>query len=254
MSWKASAFVKEITENITQVEKLVLLILADYHHTKEQASWPSVRLLAEECLMTERSLYRIISRLEEKQFLIIETESGKKNRYVFVGLDTPDFKTGVLTRQPLTGTTHTPDTTPDPGGNAIRKEPVLEPENRLVLSPPSSEDVLPTKKPTDSRYTEFVEIISTGYKQKRWPFAWTARDGAQMKALLKSYPALDATKFKLWMKNYFRSEGVVKGDVPYAYLAKLPRYWNGPLNEFNKPSVKSETAATVEEVNRIYAD
>jgi hypothetical protein len=135
MSWKATAFAKEITENITQSEKLVLLVLADYHHTKHQAAWPSVPVLAKECLCTERTMYRLLGQLADKGFITIRSESGRRNEYIFPALDTPDIKTGVLTTQPLTRPltfeANTPDMTPDIGDSVIRKEPVIEQENRL---------------------------------------------------------------------------------------------------------------------------
>lgn len=148
MSWKASAFVKEITRNITQSEKLVLLVLADYHHTKHQAAWPSVSVLAEECLLTERGLYKILARLKRKGFLLIQGERGRRNEYVILGLDTPEQSSPLPLNEPLNRRLVTPERTPEPRGIAIRKEPVLEPVIQPVtsisakkFSPPRLEEV-----------------------------------------------------------------------------------------------------------------
>lgn len=227
---------------------LTLLALADWSNDEGQ-SWPSVETLAKKSRQSERNCRYSIRKLETDGYVSVLKRADDSSLY-------------RINLEKLTGAKISPlrGKTKQVGGqneaenvSQIAPYTSLEPSvsTTFNLSPPSSEDV---KKPSDPRYTEFIEIISKGYKQKKWPFAWTARDGAQLKALLKAYPALDAEKFRFWMKNYFRSEGVVKGDVPYAYLTKLPRYWAGPLNEFSKPMTKTDTAATVEEVNRIYAD
>jgi Helix-turn-helix domain len=129
MSWKATAFVKDLTTNLSCTEKLVLLVLADYHHTQKKAAWPSIPLLAKECLTTERNLYRILGRLEEKQFITRNVESGKLSEYRICGLDTPDILSGVPLTLPLTSEAPTPDNTPDITGIVIRKNGV-ERENR----------------------------------------------------------------------------------------------------------------------------
>lgn len=120
MSWKATAFVKEIVAGITVHEKMVLFVLADYHNTTHKVAWPSIPTLAKEALMEERSVYRILERLEEKGFLERIVRSGKANGYRFCVLDTPDSASGV----PLTGPLTPEAITPDPGDSAIRKERV----------------------------------------------------------------------------------------------------------------------------------
>lgn len=129
MSWKATAFVKEITSGITVAEKMVMFVLADYHNTTQKVAWPSVPVLAREALMTQRTVYRILESLEGKKLRRIVTP-GKPNSYQFIGLDTPDIKSLLAFS--------TPDTTPDKFDTAIRKEePVLEPVKSNPPNPPS---------------------------------------------------------------------------------------------------------------------
>lgn len=123
MSWKATAFVKEITTGITVAEKMVMFVLADYHNTTTKSAWPSIPVLAKESLMSERTVYRILDSLEGLRIrrLIVP---GKPNSYQFIGLDTPDIKSVLKMLTPDS----TPDTTTAKKGTAIRKEePVLEP-------------------------------------------------------------------------------------------------------------------------------
>jgi Helix-turn-helix domain len=100
MSWKATAFVKELRRNLTVTEKFVLLILADYHRTDDKRAWPSTETLAIDCLMEERSVRQILGRLVEKQFLrrTIGGGRGNCNAYQIVGLDVKkgEQKTGFV--------------------------------------------------------------------------------------------------------------------------------------------------------------
>lgn len=92
MSWKASGYVKELREDITVTEKFVLLVLAEYHNTEKKAAWPSVATLAADCLMTERGVQQILTRLTQKKFIIRSRSVGGRGNvsaYQIVGVDTP---------------------------------------------------------------------------------------------------------------------------------------------------------------------
>lgn len=71
MSWRATAFIKTIRENLTRSEKLVLLILADYHNDETGQCDPSLQRLATDCLSSKRNIIRILQSLERKGFLAI---------------------------------------------------------------------------------------------------------------------------------------------------------------------------------------
>ena len=88
MSWKATAFVKKLRD-VTRSEKLLLMVLADYHNNAKRAAWPSVKTLAEDCLMSERTVERMLARLEGR-FLLRCKGNGRGNvsAYQFIGLDT----------------------------------------------------------------------------------------------------------------------------------------------------------------------
>lgn len=131
MSWKATAYVKGLTENITQSEKFLLLILADYHNTAMRSAWPSVALLAEECLMHERTAIRTIRSLETKDFIRRKPGGGRGyvTGYLIGGID---YEKGGITPSFLQqkGDTKGGGKGGTKGGNsdtAIRKEQDLEP-------------------------------------------------------------------------------------------------------------------------------
>lgn len=149
VSWKATAFVKELREGLNVTEKFVLLMLAEYHRTDDKLSWPSVATLAADCLLEERSVKRILSRLEAGGFIMRVLGGGRGNMtaYKFIGLDIKkkgDIES-VIPQSPFAGETVTveainSDRNSDPTGSAIRKAPVLEPViyEQLCKSHPNS--------------------------------------------------------------------------------------------------------------------
>ncbi len=72
MSWRASGYVKELTTGLTKVEKLMMLILADYYSEEEEAAWPSLRRLAIECLMPIEGARRVRQSLADKGFITVK--------------------------------------------------------------------------------------------------------------------------------------------------------------------------------------
>ena len=97
MSWKASAYIKQLVvcpngERISRTEKLVALVLADSHQDKAQAkTFPAVKMIAEDSLMDPRVCRRILSSLERKG--VIERDRaanqgrGQLTFYRFPALD-----------------------------------------------------------------------------------------------------------------------------------------------------------------------
>lgn len=96
MSWRATAYVAELTADLTPAEKLVLMCLANRHHQDTGLCNPSVSRLAEESLTSERNLPRILARLRAKGFLRYDSEHGRgrTNVYEIVGVE------GVATGKP----------------------------------------------------------------------------------------------------------------------------------------------------------
>lgn len=99
MSWKASAWVKERNHTTTgrrfsHAEKLLLLVLADYHNPEWGYASPSLGRLADEALQSARHARRLLRDLVRDQVLVVEEHyrpdgSRSANRYYFSGLDAP---------------------------------------------------------------------------------------------------------------------------------------------------------------------
>ena len=103
MSWKATAYVKDLREGLSVTDKFVLLILAEYHNTEHKSTWPSIRTLADDCLMTERGVQQIMARLEANGFIKRTAGCGRGNvsGYQIGGVD---YKKG----EPQTTNVETP--------------------------------------------------------------------------------------------------------------------------------------------------
>lgn len=88
MSWRATAYVAELTDGLTPAEKLVLMCLANRHHQDTGKCNPSIPRLAEESLTSERNLYRLLSSLKDKGFVTFEGTRGRgrTNEYEIVGV------------------------------------------------------------------------------------------------------------------------------------------------------------------------
>lgn len=94
MSWKATYFVKTLTHHpngkpLTARQKLVLFVLADYHHDERGCAWVSVRKAAQEALTSPTWLVIILKTLEKHGTLTIERREGKSHLYRFPGLCKP---------------------------------------------------------------------------------------------------------------------------------------------------------------------
>jgi hypothetical protein len=96
MSWQASAYVKNLEAcadgaRMSRGQKLLALILADYHNTTHRAAWPSIPTLAREALTSHAQTKRDLDYLEEHG-IIRKVRPEKMGRgwvcaYEFLALD-----------------------------------------------------------------------------------------------------------------------------------------------------------------------
>lgn len=99
MSWKMAGKAKDIlcgrnSEPITTTEKLLMLVIADYHNEEDGFAWPSVATLAEKCLSSVRTIQASIKHLQECGLLRVEEIRGERSRYYLLE-DTPANSSGV---------------------------------------------------------------------------------------------------------------------------------------------------------------
>lgn len=221
-------------------DRLVLLSIANHCDRFGREAWPLQKTIALEAGVTPREVVRAIQALEALGELKVIKGAGKIGRHEYtLPLMSPAAQGDNLSLGKNYKVTNT--TVPGDIRSLANKE---EPSLTVPLSndPPSSDrdggksNKKPsnTKPKTDPRYTEFIAAVKAGYDRRGWAFAWNARDGKQLLELLKYKPVFSVTEFRLCLKHYFDSEGVVPGAMPYTYLMKLPQYWAGPLNRFGK--------------------
>ena len=131
MSWKATGWAKETRGHRSMGQKFLLLVLADYAEPERNQCWPTVSTLAEDCMMSKRTIIRLLNSLEEQGFI---TRLQKGNQFtpsvyrVNVGWGASD-KLSLAPPAGDTGDTSTPgeqvtnqeeQVTPDVGASDIR--------------------------------------------------------------------------------------------------------------------------------------
>ena len=145
MSWRASAYVKALTtmpatgERLRASQKLLLMILSDYHNDESNAAWPSLARLAEESLMSKRSAIRIIQECVDGGVLTVEPRWDARgghasNLYRFVALTPSD---------------NTSPGVPDPSDRA------LSPPSDRALSPKPLSNVTEQPEKIDPALSRF---------------------------------------------------------------------------------------------------
>lgn len=80
MSWKASAWAKSTRGHRNASQKLVLMVLADYHSEDRGYAWPSVETLASDCEIHRSSVHRHLHSLSEQGFISIIGGQGDRHR------------------------------------------------------------------------------------------------------------------------------------------------------------------------------
>lgn len=97
MSWKASAYVKGLAvapngQKLKRGEKLLLLVLADYHHAEKKYAWASTNTLARDALLARRYVQMLVESARSKGILCVEYRAHAEgdldtNRYRFHAID-----------------------------------------------------------------------------------------------------------------------------------------------------------------------
>jgi hypothetical protein len=87
-----------------------------------------------------------------------------------------------------------------------------------------------------SRHDRSHEIIMGWYQD--WAGVqcpWDGGEGKQLKAILQAWPDVTDEQFVRCLENLAKSDCIPKGDRPREWLGKLPKFINGPLDQFWKP-------------------
>jgi hypothetical protein len=255
MSVQAMSWVLDYS-NTTFGTRLVLLSIANHCDKFGTDAWPKLETIAQEAHLSLREVSYAIKNLVEMNEIEVEKGSGKigRNKYTILPLHAKFAGEKTVLPANFAGEIQSLPAKYDISTCKVEHRNKEEPS--LTVLKPCSPSSNPPKKEikTDTRYSEFIEAINQGYKTRHWDFGFSAADGKQLKELLKVRPNWTVRDFRVALKNYFLSEGSVPGSLPRNYLARLPNFSHGPLDRFQKLKQKPAGVATVEEVNRIYAD
>ncbi|HEY4357081.1 MAG TPA: hypothetical protein VGN16_15135 [Acidobacteriaceae bacterium] len=85
-----------------------------------------------------------------------------------------------------------------------------------------------------SRYVLFRSEVEAHAKQMRVLFVWDPAAAKQLNLLLDGAPDLTLAIFQTCLSNRARSPGVPHGEHPRAWLPKVLKYQQGPLNAFGR--------------------
>ena len=150
MSWEATAFVADLTENITRSEKMALLCLSNRHNVDEGYARPSIPNLARQALMSVSTCLRVLANLERKGFIRIDKRPGLTNHYYFVGLETTSVTMKRASRPATSAKTQDTRSISDPtrfisGGTTVTVESVStdDPKDRSERSEPKARTTMP---------------------------------------------------------------------------------------------------------------
>jgi len=200
MSWKASAWAKKVVhgsgegQQVTRSEKLLLLVLADYHDEERNYAWPSVATLAEDTLMSGRNVQLLLRTLQAKGLIIIEAQRlevgvSRPNRYHFPALTdrhTQVSPQGEIAASPLKSLLH-------PG-----VKQAFQGEGETGSSPWGEEPVSP--KPSISHHLNRQGEPSRNNKASR-----SEIDETFLSEMTQRFPEIDIkwelTRFRTWWEE-----------------------------------------------------
>lgn len=236
--WVSNKVFDHFAKQLNSTSFMLYLALCRLANNETQECFPSETYIADMIGVSDRTVRSAMKELIAIS-LVALSKKGRCNLYTLLSIP-ENFSGNFLhtgnseLQTPEKYCTNTGSQLPTNKTNNKTQE-----QDSFNLSPPSSErtstkESKPNKNNSDPRREKCIAILSNGYKHRGWPFAFNGKDGIQLDRLLKDRRNMTADDFKIWLKNYFASDGVVPGDMPYLYLNKLPRYWQGPLDRFGK--------------------
>lgn len=116
---------------------------------------------------------------------------------------------------------------------------------REKSSPRKTRRTPETDESVKSRHERIHQAIMDWYI--RWAgmeCPWGVGEGSQLKAMLDAWPKASDLQLLACLENIASSDCLPRGDRPQAWLSKLPKFVNGPLDEFWKPKAKGRGPCT----------
>jgi len=108
-----------------------------------------------------------------------------------------------------------------------------KPSARKARSAPNPSEV--SKGAAQTRHSRIHEMVMQAYlEQNGVECPWSGAEAAQLKRLLDSTPNWSDQQIAQCLMNLYASDGFPKGTPPKEFLTYLPKYLQGPLNQFKQ--------------------
>lgn len=163
MSWKASAYVKNLTTHgdgtrLSAREKLILFVLADSHNEELDCAWIGIKKAAVAALTSRSRFIELVNRLEARGTIQIERRQGNSSRYIFHNLPVQESdhhlsRNRTTTRPTATGRGGPIATGPKPLSNHQESKP-----KPTAASRPSSIPTVEKEENPAAQRKRFAEI------------------------------------------------------------------------------------------------
>ncbi|MCO7635616.1 helix-turn-helix domain-containing protein [Pseudomonas sp. S 311-6] len=196
---------------IKPAEKLILLALVEKTDSKG-GCFPSIRLLAEQCCVSERTVQRTLKRFEANGWLKIEARWRDKN----AGQTSNGYQLLIepSENKPTENASHSPDNL-SPSPRQIVRGGVTQ-----LCHPPGDIAVSPHELPTELSIEDVVPEQAVDNRRLRMPDRFNAKESADAAVLLHSI-ASDAAQLLLdEVAGAMRKPGTIK-TTPMRFLRAL---------------------------------
>lgn len=281
MSWKATAYVKELSRcpdgaPLSRLHKELLLVLSDYHRTDSRVMWPSQKTLASDCLAKVRQIQRELDYCCEHGILDRQqrkTGKGNITDYRFIDLDgrfsAKDDSRSSFAGTPKGDSGSSFEAPPKDGSQSSFEEnlPSAKDDQRTTgktpkddqrttvalrnkeeQEPVKTQPVCADRPEADPRHRPVRDAVTRLQKHELDDVTWDGAAAKRLSELLASKPSLSAEKLVLCVVHRWLSPDRNPAEHPRKWLPSLCEYQAGPVNRFG-----DLVRYQVEEVDRLLA-
>lgn len=107
--------------------------------------------------------------------------------------------------------------------------------------------------PLDSRHIRLKTMVQNAWSSHNGGLQcpWDGSEGKQAQAILKATPQWHDSQFAQCLANMYATTGFPAGTRPREFLPRLPKYLNGPLNEYNREQGNGQVSKADKRSNEI---
>lgn len=132
--------------------------------------------------------------------------------------------------------------------NRIEKE--VKPSARVARSAPHGSQV--SKSLAETKHHRIAGMVIAAWNEHNpgatCPFG--EADGKQLKLLLEKTTGWPDTNYMQCLANLYATEGFPRSELPMHFLPRLPSYFSGPKDRYNRELGNGSTSKAAEKLNR----